>query len=365
MSQLVGNESQTGRLIYLAIACVQNMCMGGVFYGWTSISGTLLMSSDGGPGLKINKIQYIYVAASFFNSMGPLCLGIILDSYGPRVCSITSILLIVIGFLLFSFSNEDTFPMFVPAMCLIAFGGPGAQSAIIHLSNLFPKFKATMTAIITGCFQLSFIIFFIFDELWLTFNWSYTQLFQFYSVICLMNLVISVFIWPDKPLNYDEQMMALHPEEMLEDEVQVQKNTLYRLPSVMMHLTKENMLPDLSPSKKKKYGTDAEDLTVGVHENRAANRAQTRREEVAAFFESDLPEDEQLSNLEDALRRKKMPKALELLSFGMSQEMANLAHTGTQDKPNTFFFTRRAHISYSFFCTSVFLFASPVQKRAA
>lgn len=156
------------------------MTMGGILFGWASISGTLLTSSpsDGGSGLTRDAVHVLFVVASFFNFLGPLVLGIVLDTYGPRVCSMLSITLIGLGCFLFSVSDVEKFPLFMPAICLIAFGGPGAQNAIIHLSNLFPAWKATATALITGSFQLSFVVFFIFDQLWLFQKWTYSDLFM-------------------------------------------------------------------------------------------------------------------------------------------------------------------------------------------
>ena len=243
MSQIQGNESFNWRFFFILLACIQNMTCGGVFYGWTSISSTLLRASvdDGGAGLGIDAIQFIYVAASFFNSMGPLFLGVVLDYYGPRVCSFLSISLIFVGFLLFSLSNSSNFNYFAISMCMISFGGPGAQSAIIHLSNLFPNQKATMTAIITGCFQLSFIVFYVFDFMWGNFGWNFSELFQTYCAVMIANLLITFIFWPDSPLNYDDQMQKLglinpHTTFINTDEVNNSKNinTSYRLPSSML-----------------------------------------------------------------------------------------------------------------------------------
>lgn len=151
------------------------MTLGGLLFGWASISGTLLISGTekGGPGLTREYVHIMFVIALFFNFLGPLLLGIVLDTYGPRVCSIASIVCIAIGCILFATSNIDNNPLFIPAMALIAFGGPGAQNAIIHLSNLFPTWKATATAVITGSFQLSFFVFVIFDHLWQFQHWDY------------------------------------------------------------------------------------------------------------------------------------------------------------------------------------------------
>lgn len=160
----------------------------------------------------------MFVIAAFFSFLGPLSLGIILDYYGPRICSLTSITLITIGCFLFGFSDATDRPYFIPALCMIALGGPGAQSAIIHLSNLFPSWKATTTAIITGSFQLSFIVFLIFDQLWLWKNFSYSTLFFGYTVVCMLNGVISFFLWPDEPYTFEEQLADIVDDEGSIDE---------------------------------------------------------------------------------------------------------------------------------------------------
>lgn len=160
----------------------------------------------------------MFVIATFFNFLGPLVLGLVLDNYGPRVCSLISIALITCGCVLFAISDKEHLNLFIPAMCLIAFGGPGAQSAIIHLSNLFPNWKATATAFITGSFQLSFVVFLVFDQLWLFRNCSYSSLFMGYCGICFFNAIVSMFLWPDTPYSFDEQVEALEEEEDEDEE---------------------------------------------------------------------------------------------------------------------------------------------------
>jgi MFS family permease len=144
------------------------------------------------------------VIAAFFSSLGPLLLGAVLDNYGPRICSIVSTLFVICGLILFSISDVTHLPMFIPAMSMVAFGGPGVQNAIIHLSNLFPGWKATATAVMTGSFQLSFIVFFIFDQLWVFKDWTFQQLFLSYCLVCVANIVISACLWPDTPYHHEE-----------------------------------------------------------------------------------------------------------------------------------------------------------------
>ncbi len=160
-------------------------------------------------------VHVMFTIASFFNFLGPLLLGIVLDLYGPRICSIVSISFIAVGCILFGYSDIESNPMFIPAMCLIAFGGPGAQNAIIHLSNLFPTWKATATAFITGSFQISFFVFVAFEYLWMKNNIDYCRLFIGYSAICAINIVISIIFWPDKPYLFNEELAYIvsHPDD--------------------------------------------------------------------------------------------------------------------------------------------------------
>ena len=147
----------------------------------------------------------MFVIASFCSCMGPLILGIALDQCGPRICSVLSIGLIGLGCGLFAVSTKEHFPMFIPAMCLIAFGGPGVVNSTIHLSNLFPEWRATATACITGSFQLSFLVFFAFDQLWSYCSVSYQSLFTGYCVVCVANVGVSLLAWPDQPYDADEE----------------------------------------------------------------------------------------------------------------------------------------------------------------
>ncbi len=151
----------------------------------------------------------MFVTSSFFSCLGPLVLGVALDSYGPRISSVLSITLIGLGCGLFGMSTKEHFPMFIPAMCMISFGGPGVLSATIHLCNLYPEWRATTTAFITGSFQLSFLVFYLFDQLAAHHNWSYRSLFLGYSLVSIANVLVSLAVWPDTPYDSEEESSAL------------------------------------------------------------------------------------------------------------------------------------------------------------
>ena len=85
----------------VSIGCLQNFLMGGVIFGWAAISNTLLVSNEGAPDLRAAHIHKMFVMASSANMCSPLFLGVVLDYHGPRACSVVSICISCLGFLLF------------------------------------------------------------------------------------------------------------------------------------------------------------------------------------------------------------------------------------------------------------------------
>jgi len=223
----------------VCVGCIQNFLMGGVIFGWAAISNTMLVSTDSGaPGLSASRIHEMFVMASSANMCSPLFLGVVLDRKGPRACSCVSILFSVAGFALFGLAGfvfqdgasnagggggngEATGGamaslltkegVLTASMVLIGFGGPGVQNAVIHLANLFPARKGLVTAIITGCFQLSFCVFFIFDQLWFFGGLEYSTIFLTHSAVCLLCLAASVVLWPDAPFQFDQEVLSSSP----------------------------------------------------------------------------------------------------------------------------------------------------------
>lgn len=217
------------RMAMILAACFQNLACGGLIFGWAAISSSLLIASneEGGPALSRDAVHRLFVMATSVNFTAPLLLGVLLDAYGPRFCSALSIFLVGAGFVLFS-ASSPSLPTHLPAVILIAFGGPGVQSSIIHLSNLYPASKATVTSVITGSFNLSFFIFFIFDRLWDQFGLTYQVIFAGYTTVCLFALILSLFLWPDRPFSFQEQAL----EETLPDQLATARIGPIRAPSV-------------------------------------------------------------------------------------------------------------------------------------
>ncbi|GMI41422.1 hypothetical protein TrCOL_g11256 [Triparma columacea] len=246
--------SSVPRALYVGVAMVQNLLGGGLFFGWASISSTMLVAHTdrGGVGMTNSEITTIFTLATFVNFASPLILGILLDSQGPRSCSVLSNFLVCLGF--FTFSLSSSYGGFMVATLLIAFGGPGVQNSIIHIGNLYPESASTITSFITGAFSLSFVIFAIFDVLWEDYNISFRPLFGVYGLVMLFSTTVSGFLWPDVAYNEKGELPDAprtpprqDPNEMTSlmksDSVGGSNNSNYSRPPLGNHQFQKNKVP--------------------------------------------------------------------------------------------------------------------------
>jgi len=189
--------------LLLFIAGVQNFFMSGVLFGWASISGTLLLAptTAGGAGLDLDYVLTMFTLSASFGCLAPIFLGIALEAGGPRFCSVLSIFIFSSGCFMFANSEPEKSPYFILSMCLMAFGGPGVHMATISTANLFTNWEGLATAFLTSSFQLSFVIFLIFHQLWAhdPSTWDYSALFRAHGTLCFSSILLSLCCWPDEP----------------------------------------------------------------------------------------------------------------------------------------------------------------------
>lgn len=188
------------RAILLALfACLQNATIGGLIYGWTAIDRSMLTdSSENGAGLSPAETTSIFAYSTCVGMVATLVLGVILDRFGPRMCSAIAHVSIAIGCQLFAMS--ETYSMFCLATSLMAFGGPGIQISIVHLANLFPNNQFLVLSVLNGTISLSFMVFAIFDWVWLTYApIDFRTLFSGFTLIVIVSMIGSLLFWPDSP----------------------------------------------------------------------------------------------------------------------------------------------------------------------
>ena len=196
------------RLVLVTTGMVQITLGAGLVVGWAGIAGSILTAprDDGGAGLLLDETTLLYGYAAASNYLSPIFLGVLLDHCGPRTASFVSNGLVAIGCLFFG--RSTTFQQFAISISLVAFGGPGVQTSVIHTANLFPANKYFVMGLVGECITLSFAVFPLMDLLWHAYEVDFETLFYGQSILVGLSAITSLCIWPDTPyeqVNVQEQ----------------------------------------------------------------------------------------------------------------------------------------------------------------
>lgn len=191
--------SPTVRVILVATGMLQITLGAGLVVGWAGIAGSILTATrvNGGAGLTLDQTTSLYGLAAASNYLSPIVLGFILDHRGPRTASFVSNAIVALG--CFLFGQATTFRQFAVAISMVAFGGPGVQTSVIHTANLFPAKRYFVMGLVGECITLSFAVLPIMDLLWHAYQIEFESLFYGQAVLVGLSAIISLVIWPDTP----------------------------------------------------------------------------------------------------------------------------------------------------------------------
>lgn len=197
--------SKQQRLWFFIFGCLQTALVSGIFFGWASIARTLLVAplDKGGAGLTMDQATQIFAMAVSTSYFASLLMGYVLDICGPRICSVMSHGIIAVGCQIFALSQ--TYPYFALGTCMMAFGSPGIQNAVIHLANLFPDSRFLVMSSLGGSITIAFAILPIFDVLWMDYGISLSTMFGTYVYVILISAVGALLLWPDTPFELEER----------------------------------------------------------------------------------------------------------------------------------------------------------------
>ncbi|CAB9503301.1 Major Facilitator Superfamily [Seminavis robusta] len=205
-SSLLDRDAQPkcSRMGLAVFACLQNAIIGGIVFGWASIDRTMLAAApeDGGANLTAIQTTRLFTFASSTAMLASLCLGPILDAYGPRACLVVAHVLVVLGCACFALSTEMW--QFSLSVICIAFGGPGVGLSIIHNANLFPKNQFLAVSVLAGSITLSFSVLAMLNSIWELWHVGFRSLFGGYSLVAAVMLLGTVLISPDAPYEKEE-----------------------------------------------------------------------------------------------------------------------------------------------------------------
>ena len=199
---------RTSPWLRVSLACFINFFTGGVIYGWSAlehvyegenVSSQLCAANETLPcSAQTFYLGLVFSVASTGNMCAGLPMGLLVDLAGPRIAHFVSELFVVVGAFMLAFGYLAP-EIYLPAFLILGIGGTGVQVSLMHTCNLFPQHKSNVTNAIHACFQLSFLIFALFQLLYDTAPNTYTSwgMFLVYAFIAVLCLVAGLF-WPGR-----------------------------------------------------------------------------------------------------------------------------------------------------------------------
>jgi MFS family permease len=184
------------RLVLVVFGMLQITLGAGLIVGWAGIAGSMLRTSESSL-LSLDDLTALYGFAASANYISPMFLGAVLDKFGPRSCSSLANGLVTLG--CFLFASANSFTTLAVGLCFIGLGGPGVQTSLIHLGNLFPTKRFFVMGMVAETITLSFAIFPLMDVIWANTSLSFRDIFRGLGVLHLCSTICSLIIWPDAP----------------------------------------------------------------------------------------------------------------------------------------------------------------------
>lgn len=147
--------------------------------------------------LKLNDLFTISVAVT---NLMAFPVGFILDNKGPRVCGIIGSLLLLLGCTFFIMAKQwyPIIDSYLMGYVMLAMGGPFVFISCFQLANSFPKRSGTILGLLTGCFDTSSALFWLYRITYqkLIIGLSLRKFFTFYMVVPLFILFCQCTFMP-------------------------------------------------------------------------------------------------------------------------------------------------------------------------
>jgi MFS family permease len=137
------------------------------------------------------KLNLFFATASITANVSALPVGTILDRYGPRLCGICGCLSLAIGTLLLGLSfTSPEFDAYILGNFFLALGGTFIFVPSFHIANTFPKHSGVIVAVVTGSFDASAAVFFLYQLLYEASNGSFGPERFFFGYLVVPALII-------------------------------------------------------------------------------------------------------------------------------------------------------------------------------
>jgi len=149
----------------------------------------------------------MFTLASITTNVSALPAGMVLDRYGPKAASIAGCIFMIVGTSLTGAANYVPFDAWLLGYLFLALGGTFIFVPSFHLSNAFPNQAGTVLALITGAFDASAFILFVFRLLYDRVTaLTVSNFFAFYTIVPVLILIAQMTMMPNKTYNTSTEL---------------------------------------------------------------------------------------------------------------------------------------------------------------
>lgn len=205
--------SAAKRLAQVAITVLSCWLASGIVFGFAALKPILIsegvyreLCSDEDIDDGINacdeqnlRLNLFFTVASITANISALPVGSILDWYGPRVCGVAGSVFLAAGSLLMAYAFLiPEFDGYMIGNIFLALGGTFVFVPSFQIANAFPRYSATIVAVITGSFDASAAIFLFYRLAYEATSGRFgpDKFFFYYTLVPLLLFLAQITILP-------------------------------------------------------------------------------------------------------------------------------------------------------------------------
>jgi MFS family permease len=165
----------------------------------------------------------MFTVAAVSTNVAALPIGTILDRYGPKVCGLMGSVFVATGCLFFAYAytlHDYGYDGYIPGYFFLALGGPFVFISSFQLSNTFPRFSGLILALLTGSFDTSSAVFFLYRLLYNATDGTVypKRFFLSYLVVPAFIFIVQVFVMPSSSYKTVGELVHQAEDEAREEE---------------------------------------------------------------------------------------------------------------------------------------------------
>ncbi|RPA87795.1 MFS general substrate transporter [Ascobolus immersus RN42] len=145
------------------------------------------------------RLNLMFTAAAVTTNVSALLVGTILDTFGPHVAGFLGGLFSGLGMLVLAFAPffHQYMDAYIVGYMILALGGPFVFISSFHLSNAFPAYSGSILALLTGAFDSSSIVFFVYQVLYKQTGLTPHKFFLLFLTVPAVIIIAQLTIMPN------------------------------------------------------------------------------------------------------------------------------------------------------------------------